>query len=67
MTDRHKELNVKHSFNLTGMSAGDWFIGCQMCGERQQYPVRHLGPTKCGICGAQMFTFTVRASDLETK
>lgn len=64
MSDPHIELNVKHGFDLTGMKAGDWFMGCQKCASRQQYPVRHIGPAKCGICGEKMFTFTVRESDL---
>lgn len=54
--------NVPHSFNLSGMVAGDWFLGCSKC--RQQYPKNAVGFPVCSHCAAPMGLFTVTEQDV---
>lgn len=54
--------NVRHKFNLSGMQAGDWFLGCRHCWY--QLPVRAAARIECPECGAKMCLYDVTPYDL---
>jgi hypothetical protein len=57
------QRNVAHPFVLTGMKAGDWFMGCPHCGER--LPTNSAGPNRCARCGLGMLIYTVKPEDVK--
>lgn len=54
--------NVKHNFDLSGMKAGDWFLGCIPCNV--QYPATGLAKPICKNCLGEMRVYTVTEDDL---
>jgi rRNA maturation endonuclease Nob1 len=55
--------DVKHQFDLSGMSLGEWFLGCEKCWN--QYPKNALAKPCCDRCGCRMNRYQIRQSDLD--
>ena len=47
-TQMYEKTKIEHSYNLSGMSAGDWFLGCNVCWF--QLPVGAAGANQCPNC-----------------
>lgn len=57
-----EDKDVKHKFNLTGMKAGDVFLGCNKCWF--QLDVGAAAYPFCPNCDKRLKINTVRASDM---
>jgi hypothetical protein len=62
MTPIIDETNVNHSFDLSGLKAGDTFLGCPKCWEI--HAVNAVGVLECRICMGRPNLYTVNESDL---
>ena len=54
--------SVKHSFNLSGMSAGEWFLGCEKCWFRGQKNT--VSAPQCPVCLSKLRKFEVTEDDV---
>jgi hypothetical protein len=61
MEIRHNVLD--HPFNLEGMAAGDWFLGCIECSV--QLPTGIDAVPRCTNCSGPLNLYTVTAADLK--
>lgn len=58
-----KTRNVHHGFDLSGLVAGDCFLGCPCCWFRFE-PHTGAVPT-CPECGGQMYLYDVTEDDIK--
>jgi len=55
--------NIEHSYNLEGMKAGDWFLGCNECWF--QLRVKVAAANECPNCLSPLCVNYVKPEDIE--
>jgi rRNA maturation endonuclease Nob1 len=58
-----KNNGIPHQFNLSGMAAGDWFLGCRTCWF--QLSKKTAAKPVCPKCGDRLSHLTVASDDID--